>query len=263
MNKSRVVFLGSRDLGYQTLKWLIQDNRFDVVGVCLYPKNGERFWRDDPRELAQKFSIPEKTEKDLERIDFDLGVSVNYHRIINENTLKLARRGFWNIHHSYNLRLRGRNITTHAILRSKEDNIYYHGTTLHKMVATLDSGPIVASQATPVYPNDTAFSLFLRVNEIAYTLFKEWIPRIAFQEVHSYCPPNSGVLMFKAADLPSREVLPSLTEEELYDKVRAFDYPGQEPAYINKDGKKQDLVIYRRDKYQIEINLGNRIYYTS
>jgi methionyl-tRNA formyltransferase len=81
--------------------------------------------------------------------------------------LECAPKGFWNIHHSYNLRLRGRNITTHAIIRSKIDNIYYHGTTIHKMVPQLDAGPIVASEAIEICTNDTAYTLFNKVNKIA------------------------------------------------------------------------------------------------
>lgn len=262
MSKCKVIFLGSRDLGYKTLKWLIEDSRFDVVGVCLYPNNGKRFWETDPRELSQQFGIPERSEEDLEKIEFDIGISVNYHKVIKESTLKLANRGFWNIHHSYNLRLRGRNITTHAILRSNIDNIHYHGTTLHKMVTELDAGPIAASQAIPIYPSDTAYSLFLRVNELAFSLFTEWIPRIAFEEVYPYAPPTKGVMMFKAHDLPSRELFPTLTDAEIYDKIRAFDFPGQEPAYIYKDGKKIEVVIYRRDQYQNEIIIGNKKMYT-
>lgn len=263
MAKCKVLFLGSRDLGYQTLKWLIEDHRFDVVGVCLSPNTGKESWETDPRELSKQFAIPEKSEEDLEELEFDIGISVNYHKVIKESTLKLAHRGFWNIHHSYNLRLRGRNTNTHAILRSSTDNIYYHGTTIHKMVAELDAGPIVASQATPIYPTDTAYTLFLRLNELAFSLFKEWIPRIAFEEVYPYAPPTKGVMMFKAADLPSRELYPTLTNDEIYDKVRAFDFPGHEPAYFYKDGKKVELVIYKRDNYQKEITIANRKMYTA
>lgn len=260
--KSRIVFLGSRDLGYKALKSLIEDDRFMIVGVGVGPDSEYRNSENDLNSLIKKYKLNIINESDLDNTDFEVGISVNYHKIIKKSVLDLASRGFWNIHHSYNLRLRGRNITTHAILNSKKDQIYYHGTSLHQMVPELDSGPIVASRSVKIESDDTAYTLFTKVDKIALELFKEWIPRIAFEKVYPYDAPNEGVRMFRAKDLPSKEIPRNLTDDEIYDYVRAFDFPGHEPAFMYADGEKVELVVNERENYRKKRIIANKTMFT-
>lgn len=260
--KKHVVFLGDRELGYKSLKWLLEDDRFVIAGLIWVDTPKYSHLKEEVITLAQKYKLELIDESELVNIKFDVGISVNYNKIIDESVLKLASCGFWNMHHSYNLRLRGRNITTHAILNSNKQNIYYHGTTLHKMVPKLDSGGIVASQAVKINSSDTSYTLFKKVDEIAFDLFKEWIPRIAFETVFTYNPPNEGVLIFRDKDLPSKEIPMNLTDDQKYDYVRAFDFPGYDPAYTYISGEKIELVIKERDNYDERIRFGNKDMFT-
>lgn len=260
--KKRVVFLGDRELGYKSLKWLLEDGRFVIVGLVWVSTPKYSYLKEEVIDLARKYKLDIIDESELANIEFDIGVSVNYNKIIDESILKLALCGFWNIHHSYNLRLRGRNITTHAILNSHKEHIYYHGTTLHKMVPQLDSGGIVASQAVKIDSSDTAYTLFKKVDEIAFDLFKEWIPRIAFETIFTYNPPNEGVLMFRDKDLPSKEIPKNLTDDQKYDYVRAFDFPGYDPAYTCINGEKIELVVNERENYNKRIRFANKDMFT-
>ncbi len=262
MVKSRIVFLGSRDLGYKALKWLLEDDRFIIVGVGLGSDSEYRTSENDLISLIEKYKLNVINESELDSIEFEVGISVNYHKIIKKSVLDRASRGFWNIHHSYNLRLRGRNITTHAILNSKKDQIHYHGTSLHQMVPELDSGPIVASRSVKIESDDTAYTLFTKVDEIALELFKEWIPHIAFEKVIPYDAPNEGVRMFKAKDLPPKEIPKNLTDDQIYDYVRAFDFPGHEPAFIYTGGGKLELVAKERENYRKKIVIANKTMFT-
>jgi len=65
-----------------------------------------------------------KDEMEMIGEGFDLGISVNYWKIIREPLLSCPVLGFVNVHHSYNLRFRGRNCTTHAIIRARKDNVF-------------------------------------------------------------------------------------------------------------------------------------------
>jgi methionyl-tRNA formyltransferase len=259
--KPRIIFLGGKNLGFRVLEWITNDDRFEISGICLSP-NSDISEEVKFKKLIEQRSLREIALSDLNDMKFDLGVSVNYHKIIHDDILSLAPKGFWNIHHSYNMRLRGRNITTHAILRSKKENVYYHGTSIHKMIAQLDAGPVVATLSTAILPSDTAYSLFSKVDKLALKLFIEWFPRIAFEQIYTYSPPNNGVLIFKNNDLPSREISYLLSSEEIYDIVRAFDFPGKESAYIISNGRKIELVIKRRGRYKTKVEISNRIYFT-
>ncbi|MHA1410724.1 MAG: formyltransferase family protein, partial [Candidatus Odinarchaeia archaeon] len=215
------------------------------------------------RRLIIEYDIKNVDISELYNFNFKIGISVNYNKIISEDVIKLAALRFWNIHHSYNLRLRGRNITTHAILATVKDNIYYHGTTLHQIVPKLDAGPIVASKSTPIYDIDTAYSLFSRLDDIAYELIYNWLPRISFEKVYLYQPPKEGIKYFKKVDLPSKEIPQNISDREFYDYVRAFDFIGHSPAYTILDDKKVELVLFERGDYVFPIKLRGKIFYTN
>lgn len=262
MEKSRIVFLGSRDLGYRALKWLLEDGRFIVLGVSFALDLSDRFSEKRLLSLVEEYQLNVISQGEIKDIEFDIGISVNHHKVLGKSILELAPRGFWNIHHSYNLRLKGRNITTHAILNAKAEHIQYHGTSLHLMVPELDSGGIAASSSVKIEEEDTAYSLFMKVDDAAFELFKEWIPRIAFEKVYPYEPPNEGIMIFKDKDLPSKEVPNNLLDNDKYDYVRAFDFPKYEPAYIIENGKKIELVVKERENYRKKIIFANRGMFT-
>lgn len=263
MESTRVVFLGGRSLGYRVLKWFLKDKRFEVVAVSLIPEELDAQSCENIRNLIKENSINNIQIDELNNYSFDLVLSVNYHKIISEHLLILAPLGYWNIHHSYNLRLRGRNITTHAILNSYKEKVYYHGTTLHKIVPQLDSGPIVASAAIQIEDTDTAYTLFNKLDEIAYKLVTEWIPRIVFENVFLYNPPNEGIRYFKNNELPSKEIPSNVKNREFYDYVRAFDFEGYTPAYIKLKNRKVELVLFERSQYTQPIELFGYRFYTN
>lgn len=263
----RVLYCASRQLGYQVLRWLVDNShRFEIAAVCLSKSNAPITFNTEIRAFLNEHHIPEKRLCEIGDLEYEIGLSVNYDRIIEKEYLDRAAKGFWNLHHSYNMRLRGRNITTHAILTAKDTNIYYHGTSLHRMIPALDAGPIVASKATTIQDEDTAYTLFCRVDNLAYELITEWFPRICFETVYSYEAPREGVVMYKSKELASREILDIYDDEKAYDFIRAFDFPGFEPAYqsINKGGtsiKKLYVVNPRADFVHTEMKGKHQVYY--
>lgn len=263
VEKVKIVFCGGRQLGVDTLEWLCSNYMFNVVAVCPLTKDFDNENYDKIQNIIKKYNIQCCFDiNDLENIQFDIGLSVNYNKILSEKILNLCKIGFYNVHHSYNLRLRGRNITTHAILNARKENIFYHGTTLHLMVPKLDAGGIVASASCNIDENDTANTLFKKVDNLAFDLIKEWLPRIATQNIILYEAPMLNVHYYTNADLPSKEIKKSLSEEETFDFVRAFDFPPFEPAYIMLNNNKVHLVIKKRDVYIKEMHYKDRTYYT-
>lgn len=262
--KVKIVFAGGRRLGVEVLKWLCTLEWVEIVAVCPIPAELDCEVAGEMRQIIRDNKLLECKINELRGAKCDIGLSVNCHRIIPADILDICTNGFYNIHHSYNLRLRGRNITTHAILNRLKEGINYHGTTLHKMVPELDAGPIVASVACDISFDDTAYTLFKKADSLALQLIMEWLPRIAFQRVYMYAPPKSGVHNYRNADLPPKEIPADiLSPEEIYDYVRAFDFPGNEPAYILKGGKKYGLTINIRNEYCHAIRIKTFTYYTN
>lgn len=263
MKKTKIFLGGGRTLGVRALEWLCTQDYLEIVAVCPVPQRLDPCAHDEFMNIVKKNKLKVCELSDILSLDIDIGLSVNYHRIINERILCHCRKGFYNVHHSYNLRLRGRNISTHAILDTLKEDIFYHGTTLHKMVSELDAGPIVASRSVEIASDDTAYTLFQKADKEAMSMITEWIPRLLTQKVFLYDPPMEGIHSYKMADLPSRKLNEEkMSIEELDVYIRAFDFPGREPAYFERDGKKIHLVFSERDEYRYVYNLKGHIYYT-
>lgn len=262
MEKCKIAFAGGRLLGLEVLHWLSLQDCFEIIAVC--PISND----DDPEYYCRMIELVKEKNlflcdiQDFKNFKVDIGLSVNYNKIIRSDLLKHCVKGFYNVHHSYNLRLRGRNVATHAILNTLKEPVFYHGTTLHKMVPELDAGGIVASESIPIDNDDTAFTLFKKADSLALSLIKVWIPRIAFEKIFLYNPPTENVYMYKNVDLPERLINREMTCEQIDTYIRAFDFPGKEPAYVMEKNKKIHLVYRERDSYKYEYRIDKNTYYT-
>lgn len=263
MNRTKIAYGGGRALGVKVLQWLSSQEIFDVVAVCPIPYKSDPEYHEAILNIINENHYRQCEIEELLDLDIDIGLSVNYHKIIREEILYHCRDGFYNVHHSYNMRLRGRNITTHVLLNTLRENVYYHGTSIHRMIPELDAGPIVASKSVEIENNDTAYSLFRKTDDAAFELVKEWLPRITMQKVFPYSPSDECVHTYRSIELPDKRIdMEGMTSEEINVHIRAFDFPGNEPAFTESDGVKKHIVLLPRDKYQTPIIIGERVYYT-
>lgn len=250
----RILILGSRPLSKKVGEFLLACNDIDIVGKVVLPKEKHTYWTEDLSDL----DIP---TVDPMEIDFDLGISVNYWNLIKPPLLFKPELGFINIHHTYNLRLRGRNTTTFAILRSRTDNIYHHGSTIHYLNEELDAGKIIATCSCPIYEVDTAKSLFERTEARSFEMIKEWLPRIWRESIIPYEAPSS-FQSYKNKDLPNKEIDLNLPGIDIYDIVRALTFPPLERPYIMQDNIKRYLTInsFEGSEPIIEVSKNKTVY---
>lgn len=257
--KPKVVFLGSRVLGRYALEFLSRRADINLVGKVVMADYKNEYWREDPSDLDIPPSI---NYNDLEFLDFDLGISVNYWRIIKEPVLSRPKLGFFNIHHSFNLMYRGVNINTFAILEARRKNIWYHGTTLHKMSPTVDSGEVVSSLSCEISENDTAFSLFCKVEALSKSLICEWFPRLWAGGIVT-SPPASEFSVFRRRDMIPRQIDPSWAALEIYDRVRSLTFPPFERPYLLADRGKQYLTVSPEEGrcLYVDAGRGRRVFF--
>jgi methionyl-tRNA formyltransferase len=256
--RPRVVFLGSRVLGKFALKFLASRNDIDLIGKVVLDDYSNEYWNEDPADISWPPTI--KYEK-LSEIDFDLGISVNYWKIVRPPILDKPKMGFYNIHHSYNLMYRGVNINTFAILEARKNNRWYHGTTLHRMAENVDAGDIVSSMSCPITELDTAFTLFCKVEALCRDLIVEWFPRLWSGEV-ALTPPSPKYKTFMRRDMISRHLRADWDALNLYDHVRALTFPPFERPYIIPDDRKVHLTILPQEGERVIADAGSgRIVY--
>jgi methionyl-tRNA formyltransferase len=104
----------------------------------------------------------------------DFLFSFYYRRMLGPDVLALGRRGALNMHGSLLPRYRGRAPVNWAILRGERVT----GATLHYMVGKPDAGDIVAQQAVPILPDDTAREVFDKVTVAAEIALDGVLPEL-------------------------------------------------------------------------------------
>jgi len=86
--------------------------------------------------------------------------------------LAIPPRGAWNMHGSLLPRYRGRVPVNWAVLHGERES----GATLHRMLEKPDAGGILAQQAVPILPDDTALEVFHKVTCAAEIALDRCLP---------------------------------------------------------------------------------------
>lgn len=106
------------------------------------------------------------------------------------------------------------------------------GTTLHVMNAEVDAGPVVAQKEVGASPDDTALSLYRRLEAASFEMFCEVWPGIREIEPR---PQAGGGSYHRFAELTSLD--PTPTDIELIDRLRARTFPPYGAEYT-VDGRR-------------------------
>jgi methionyl-tRNA formyltransferase len=254
MNKIKVVFLGSRPLGFFALQELLALENVEVVACVVKKPSENAWWKDDPYYIP---GINIVEHHDLANIEFDLGVSINYWKIIEPALILKPSLGFINLHHSYMLSLRGRDMTSHAILNARKNNRWFHGTTLHYTDDGLDTGPIIATDSCEITESDTAWTLFNKVEKLGQNMLNLWLPRLMLGRPPVSYPEELQPLNYKSTETSKKiediYVDPLMT----YDVVRAFDFNGYySPVFTELNNKCVFLTTDPKQGGEVLLDIG-------
>lgn len=182
----RIVFMGTPQAAVPTLRRCVEDGH-EVVAVWTQPDRpagrGNKVSFSPVKEFALSRNIPvfqpqriktDETKKLFASHDADVAVVVAYGRILPEEFLRAPARGCINVHFSLLPRYRGAAPANWAIVRGDTET----GVTTMFMEPTLDTGPILLQQATPIGDTDTAPELMARLSEIGAELLSETLARL-------------------------------------------------------------------------------------
>lgn len=260
MNKIRVVFCGGRPLGSHSIELLEKMDNIEIVGCVTKAPPINAWWKNDPHEYVIN-KYPSLELEDLNDLDFDFGISINYWKIIPDNIIMKPKLGFINLHHSYNLSYKGRDMTTHVLRSFRKNKQFFHGTTLHYTDDGLDTGPVIASLPCDILESDTAWSLFNKTEEVGEELLEYWLPKLVLNKAPTMKPEPNDELNFRKE--LKREVDGNMTDVEMYDFVRSLDFNNLfEPAYLVIRGEKRYLTISNSLGSEVfrDLGCGRKIY---
>lgn len=180
---TRAVVFAYHNVGVRCLKVLLAQG-IDVALVVTHEDNpNENIWFDSVARTAAEYGIPVATPENpnrpaflarLEDLRADFLFSFYYRHMLKPALLGAASRGAYNMHGSLLPKYRGRVPINWAVLHGETET----GATLHEMVEKPDAGRIVAQQAVPILPDDTAGEVFDKVVVAAEMCLVGVLPRL-------------------------------------------------------------------------------------
>ena len=179
----KAVVFAYHEVGARCLQALL-DGGVDVQLVITHTDDpNERIWFTSVAELATKAGIPVITPESASEPDVqqriaaiapDYIFSFYYRQMIPMSVLNLAKIAPLNMHGSLLPKYRGRVPINWAVLHGETET----GATLHIMAEKPDAGDIVAQQAVPIGPDETAGEVFAHVTAAAAQTLAGVLPQL-------------------------------------------------------------------------------------
>lgn len=233
MNKQKVLFLGSKPIGYYCLEHLIhiqQPEEIEISGV-LTNDNSTFNASLSVKQLATSHGIPIlEHPEDMPEVDFI--ISVQYHEILKQNQISKARQLAVNLHMAPLPDYRGCNQFSFAILDKKKE----FGTTLHVMDERIDHGDILFEKRFPIPEECWVNELYELTYQHSLILFKEHISAIFKKQYQRR--PQAEFLKERSSSIHYRKEMNGIKciditwpEEKIKRHIRATSMPGFEPPF--------------------------------
>ncbi|WP_141056464.1 methionyl-tRNA formyltransferase [Tepidiphilus succinatimandens] len=232
----RVAFAGTPEFAAVALRALLAAG-WEVPFVLTQPDRpagrGMKLTPSPVKQVAQAAGIavlqPARLKSEEDRRELlalpapDVLVVAAYGLILPSEVLHWPRWGCLNIHASLLPRWRG----AAPIVRAIEAGDAETGVTLMQMDEGLDTGPMVASVATPIAPDDTAGSLHDRLAALGAELLVQVLPELPRHLAQARAQPAEGVTYAAKITPQERWIDWSQPAERIERRLRAFDpHPG-------------------------------------
>ena len=169
---TRVVVFAYHNVGVRCLSVLLAHGMKVALVVTHRDNPKENIWFASVADLAALHGIPvvtpdnPNTSEVLEQIRAlqpDFLFSFYYREMFKRELLEIPKHGALNMHGSLLPKYRGWVPVNWAIIKGEKET----GATLHYMTEKPDNGAVLAQQAVPILPDDTAFEVFQKVTVAA------------------------------------------------------------------------------------------------
>ncbi|MGC2166034.1 MAG: formyltransferase [Gallionella sp.] len=230
---SRAVVFAYHNVGVRCLSVLLAHG-VDVALVVTHQDNPkENIWFDSVAALAELHGIPVITPDNpntseviaqIRGLQPDFYFSFYYREMLKRELLEIPTRGALNMHGSLLPKYRGRVPVNWAIIHGESET----GSTLHYMTEKPDNGDIVAQQAVPILPNDTALQVFHKVTVAAEIALNGCLPDLLAGRIHATRQDLSKGAYFGGRKAEDGVIDWSQSAQAIHNLVRAVapPYPG-------------------------------------
>lgn len=250
MSRIRVCFLGTPEFAATSLRTLLADEHFEVVGVVTQPdRPSGRKLQLTPSPVKQmalahqlRVVAPESLKNnplifsEIRRWGAEIAIVVAFGQILTEDFLHAFKLGAVNVHGSLLPLWRG----AAPIQRSLEAGDRVTGVSLQKMVKRLDAGDVIAERKLEVSENMDARELFQKLAILGADLLH--VELMDYIRGNLVPKGQDESLVTYAKKIEKAEALLSwnLPAEQIHNKVRAFVMgPG---THIQFQGQKLKIL---------------------
>jgi methionyl-tRNA formyltransferase len=226
----RAVVLGYHTMGRLGLEALLAHG-WEVAAVITHrDAPGEEIWWGSVAELAAEHAIPVVLPESgsdpviaetVAATEPDYLFSFYFRWMIPAPVLALARRGALNLHGSLLPSYRGRAPVNWVLVRGEQET----GVSLHHMVAKPDAGDLVDQERVPVTFEDTAFSLYAKMERAARAVLDRALPALATGTAASTPLDLARGSYFGGRKPEDGRIDWSAPARSIYDLVRAVTHP--------------------------------------
>ena len=245
---NKVLFLGSKPIGYFCLEQLLQNQEaynIEVIGVLT--NNTSRMGVANLATLAEAHNVNVFNSLDeICSIKCDFLISVQYHQILRKQHLSIASKMAVNLHMAPLPEYRGCNQFTFAIIDDKEE----FGTTLHIMEEGIDSGAILAEQRFSIPVDCFVEELYTLTLDASKQLFEAKIGAILLGNCtpipqEQFLKERTTSIHYRKEIATAKKIDLNWNEDKIWRHVRATSMPGFAPPYAEINGVKLNIIIER------------------
>jgi methionyl-tRNA formyltransferase len=238
---SRAVVFAYHNVGYRCLSVLLARG-VEVALVVTHRDNPkETIWFDSVAELAALHGIPVITPDNpntpdvvaqIRALQPDFFFSFYYREMLKRELLEIPKLGALNMHGSLLPKYRGRVPVNWAIIHGETET----GATLHYMTEKPDNGAIVAQQAVPILPDDTALQVFQKVTVAAEMALYACLPDLLAGRAQAVQQDLSQGAYFGGRKAEDGVIDWSQSAQAVHNLVRAVapPYPGATTRLMGK-----------------------------
>src|SRR5947207_3110562 len=202
----RVLFIGTGEIGVPVLRWLLESEEHELIGVVTQP--------DKPVGRDQRIEAPpvkagladsrvpilqpkriksEEAVAKIRALEPDVIVVMAYGQILPHSLLEIPRIACLNLHASLLPKYRGAAPIQAAIIAGDRET----GITVMEMDEGLDTGDVLLQKRIEIVPDETGGSLHDRLAEIAPAALKEALAALQTGTARSV-PQDSSAATYAA-----------------------------------------------------------------
>jgi methionyl-tRNA formyltransferase len=237
---ARIVFMGSPDFAVPSLRALVEAGH-EVVSVITQPDRaagrGRRLAPPAVKVAAEDLNLPVVQPASLRRpevvawlaeLEPAVIVVVAYGQILRRAVLDIPPKGTLNVHASLLPRHRGAAPVAAAIRAGDEQT----GVSIMLLDEGLDTGPVLATQSTPILDEDTAGALTDRLATLGAALLVETLPAWLDGRIAPQPQDDTRATYAPRLDKEAGRIDWSRAAIELWRHVRAVTpWPGAATSY--------------------------------